>query len=464
MLSAAQGISLVLAVLGGLIIGLQQYQRRYSPHPEIVRKLLHVPMGLITLSFPWLFDRPLPVVLLAAIAIFTLLALRFYPPLRQRYGSVLGGVERRSLGEVYFPAAVAVLFCLSHQTPLLFCIPILMLTLADAVAALIGVRYGRLRYQTLEGQKSAEGSITFFTLAFFSVHVPLLLLSEVGRAETLLIALILGLLVMLLEAIAWRGLDNLFIPLGGYLLLRTHLEMDVVALLTRLGITIVLVVLTLTWRKRTTLNDSAVLGATLVGYLSWSIGGWRWLLPPLIVFLCYPLLMRRIDPELPAIDRQKMPWLPPAETYGWVRVHNIYAVLSVAAAGLLWLFLFGITERSMLIYPYTIAFSASLAMIGVAGLPLTNYWQAAQMGRMLLYIGKGWLLLFVPLLAIAGVSTASLGSAGVGLFGTALAAIAYYLMQPQLRQRPTDALNWLCRAILAAIASCLGLLSLVLPT
>jgi hypothetical protein len=171
-------------------------------------------------------------------------------------------------------------------------------------------------------------------LAFFSVHVPLLLLSEVGRAETLLIALILGLLVMLLEAIAWRGLDNLFIPLGGYLLLRTHLEMDVVALLTRLGITIVLVVLTLTWRKRTTLNDSAVLGATLVGYLSWSIGGWRWLLPPLIVFLCYPLLMRRIDPELPAIDRQKMPWLPPAETYGWVRVHNIYAVLSVAAAGL----------------------------------------------------------------------------------------------------------------------------------
>jgi phytol kinase len=98
MLSAAQGISLVLAVLGGLIIGLQQYQRRYSPHPEIVRKLLHVPMGLITLSFPWLFDRPLPVVLLAAIAILTLLALRFYPPLRQRYGSVLGGVRAAIAG------------------------------------------------------------------------------------------------------------------------------------------------------------------------------------------------------------------------------------------------------------------------------------------------------------------------------------------------------------------------------
>jgi putative copper export protein len=52
----------------------------------------------------------------------------------------------------------------------------------------------------------------------------------------------------------------------------------------------------------------------------------------------------------------------------------------------------------------------------------------------------------------------------MGLFGTALAAIAYYVMQPQLRQRPTDALNWLCRALLATIASCLGLLSIVLPT
>lgn len=455
MLSAAQGMLLILTILGGLILTLKQIQRRFSPHPEIVRKLLHIPMGLITLSFPWLFDRPLPVVLLAAIAITTLLAIRLYAPLRNEFGSVLGGVERRSLGEVYFPASVALLFCLAHQTPLLYCIPILILTLADALAALIGVRYGQFHYQTLEGQKSAEGSIAFFTVAFFSVHVPLLLLSEIDRAETLLISVILGLLVMLLEAIAWRGLDNFFIPLGGYLLLRTHLEMDVPALLTRLIITIALVIFTLTWRRRTTLNDSALMGAALVGYLSWSIGGWQWLLAPLTVFLCYPLLMRRVDPRLEESDRASMPWLPADATCGWVRVHNIYAVMSVVAAGALWLFLFGIWERPNLLYPYTIGFAASLAIIGTAGLPPTAYWQPAQFGRVVLYIGKSWLLLFVPLLAI---DRTSIPITLLGLVGIAIAAIPYYLTQPWLRSRPTDRWNWIGRAAFATAASCLGLL------
>ncbi|NEQ28311.1 MAG: hypothetical protein F6K28_56880, partial [Microcoleus sp. SIO2G3] len=86
MIGTAQGMLLVLSILGGLIVSLKQVQRHFSPHPEIVRKLLHIPMGLITLSFPWLFDRPLPVVLLAAIAITTLVAIRLYAPLREQFG------------------------------------------------------------------------------------------------------------------------------------------------------------------------------------------------------------------------------------------------------------------------------------------------------------------------------------------------------------------------------------------
>lgn len=462
MFSPWLNLAIVLVILSGLIAGLRAYQQRFKPHPEIVRKLLHVPMGLLTLGFPWLFDRPLPVILLAVIATAVLLALRFYPPLHARFGSVVGGVERRSLGEVYFPIAVAVLFTLAHTAPLLYCIPLLMLTLADAIAALIGVRYGRIRFSTLEGHKSAEGSVTFFMTAFFSVHVPLLLLSETGRAETLLIAVILGLLVMLLEAIAWRGLDNLFIPLGGYLLLRTHLEMPVAALLARLLITIVLVTLVLTWRRQTTLNDSALLGAAFIGYLSWSVGGWRWLLPPLILFLSYPLLMVWVDQDktpLTSIERQVMLWLPDdPHSRRWERVHDIYAVLSVAAAGLLWLFLFGAIDRAGFLYPYTLAFAANLAVIGVAGLSPVQYWHPKRWGEMAACVLKGWLLLYVPLLAIEGVSTQTLSIAGWGLIGTAAAAIAYYLSQPFLRQRSTDTLNWLCRAAFTALGSVVALL------
>jgi phytol kinase len=83
-------------------------------------------------------------------------------------------------------------FWLSPDDPLLFVIPMLVLSLADAVAALIGISYGRLRYESTDGIKSAEGSAAFFCAAFFSVHVPLLLFTQVGRAETLLISLVLG--------------------------------------------------------------------------------------------------------------------------------------------------------------------------------------------------------------------------------------------------------------------------------
>ena len=60
------GVLIVPAALGGLLGILSIYRRLARPHPELVRKLLHVGMGCVTLSFPWLFDSPTPVVILAA--------------------------------------------------------------------------------------------------------------------------------------------------------------------------------------------------------------------------------------------------------------------------------------------------------------------------------------------------------------------------------------------------------------
>lgn len=458
------GISLVMAILGSLMVGLRFYQHRFSPHPELVRKLLHVPMGLIALTFPWLFHSALPVVLLAGLAVAWLLALRFYQPLKQQLGSVLGGVERRSLGEIYFPLAVSLLFLFSEGDPLLYCIPMLILTLADAIAAIIGIRYGKHPYTTTDGKKSAEGSFAFFTVAFLSAHIPLLLLTNTGRAETLLISLTLGLLAMLIEAIAWQGLDNLFIPLGGFILLKTYLEMDVAALAARLGITIVLVIFTLSWRHRTTLNDSAILGAAFVGYVSWALGGWYWLLAPSIVFICYPLLTRQSQWE-PPLSSGQVSGGQVSESYDQEylqRVHNIYAVLSVASASVVWLFLASTFNRPELLYPYTLAFAANLAIIGIAGISTVDYWKLPNILLVCTFIFKGWLMLFVPLLLLQGITQASIVCGLTAFWGTALPAIAYYVTQPTLRKCSTDTLNWFCRAGYAAVGSTLSLIPLYL--
>src|SRR5207248_6187645 len=117
---------------------------------------------------------------------------------------------------VYFPLAVCVLWLLYLNTGdgepvrsrIGYLVPLLLLTLSDALAALVGVAYGRFQYTTPDGFKSLEGSFAFFLCSFVCVHVPLLLLTDRGRAETLLIAVLLAWLATMFEAIAWGGLDN----------------------------------------------------------------------------------------------------------------------------------------------------------------------------------------------------------------------------------------------------------------
>ncbi|GAB4440667.1 MAG: hypothetical protein D6742_17655 [Cyanobacteria bacterium J069] len=459
-------VPVVLLILGGLMLGLRRWQRVASPEPELVRKLLHIPMGLITLTFPWLFESAAQVAVLGGLAIAWLMVLRLYRPLAQGLGSVLGGVGRRSLGEVYFPLSVIILFALTPGQPLLYTIPILILALADAAAALVGTRYGQMRYVATEGYKSTEGSLSFFMATFFSVHVPLLLFSEAGRQESLLIATILGLLVMLIEAIAWQGLDNLFIPLGSFLLLQSHLTMDTPALVTRLLVLGALIGFLWLWRRQTTLSDGALLGVALVGYFCWSVGSWQWLVAPLTLMVCYPLLIYRPTSEqtLSPAEKAVMIWQPAeGDVDPWTRIHNVYAVLSVAAAGLLWLFLAQTFALPQLIYPYTLAFAVNLAVICVAGLSPARYWSRSHQRQVVRHILLSWLLLFGPLFVIQGASPTAAEGALVGLVGTALGAIAFYRTQLFWQQHCTESMRWIYRALLTTLASGLGLLAIALP-
>ncbi|MEM1026620.1 MAG: hypothetical protein AAGJ38_00890 [Planctomycetota bacterium] len=283
----------VLAELGVVVLVLKHLQRRGRLGPELIRKLLHVVMGLTVVSFPWLFESVWPVVLLSVLATATMSAVRWVPALGSVMGGVIAGVGRVSLGEIYFPIAVGALWLLSRGDALLFSIPILVLTLADATAALVGVRYGQTRYRTLDGAKSAEGSIAFFAVAFLSVHIPVLLAGMTGRAEALLLATIVGLLVMLIESIAWRGLDNLFVPLGTYAFLMLYLEADAFALLWRCAAIVVLLGFALIWRRRTSMDDSALLAGALFAYAALLLGGPWWLWPPLVQFAVHTFAFPR---------------------------------------------------------------------------------------------------------------------------------------------------------------------------
>lgn len=208
------GIGLVLAILGALLAALGRLSRHW--HPEAVRKTLHVSMGLVTLSFPWLFAQAWPVVVLACVSILAFLCLRIHPVIGARLGPAIHGVTRASLGEMYFVLGTCVVFVLSSGDPLLFCVPMLVLTLADAAAALIGTWFGRHPYTFNHGRKSVEGSAAFFIVALACIYLPI---SWSASGHYLMVSTSVAALATGIEAMSRRGLDNLLIPVGVFAML-----------------------------------------------------------------------------------------------------------------------------------------------------------------------------------------------------------------------------------------------------
>ena len=418
MISPWLGILAVLLTLAAMFGLLKLAERLFHPHPELLRKFMHVGMGLIVACFPWVFAERWPVLLLAGLTAAGLLAVKYVPSLRDGVGSVLSAVGRRSFGEILFPAAVAALILLSRGDKLLFVVPMLIMVLADTVAALVGLAYGKVRYLTSDGFKSAEGSIAFFTIAFFSVHVPILLFRpDVGRPESLLIAAIIGLLAMLIEAISAHGLDNFLIPVGAFGFLRLYLHATQHALLIRLAATVALLGFALSWRRRSTLDDSALIACALFGYGVAMLGGPVWMIGPAALFLIHAWMWPRTHPD---------------------REHTIYAVASVAFVALLWLGLeVAWGDGWEFLFPYAVGFSAHLAIIGVSQLAVDSPPRkirahvtvsilagvallAVQMAPFFLHVGT------THLLSRSGVIL------GFGLCGISAGAVGFLLLMPRI--------------------------------
>jgi len=234
------GSFIVILAFLGMFGALSIYQRACAPRPETVRKLFHIGMGMVSLTLPLFFSSMWPVLALSALTIVTLIAVRKTSTLKERFGNVICGVERRSFGEIYFSAGVVSTFYVADGDWLAYSIAILTLSLADSAAAIVGERFGNLRFRLITDQKSIEGSVTFLTVTFLCAYAPLLLFGEADWINALLIAMIVSMLLTAIEAAAWRGLDNLFIPLATLMLLRGYAKANVDDLFAHLAVILLL--------------------------------------------------------------------------------------------------------------------------------------------------------------------------------------------------------------------------------
>jgi phytol kinase len=215
-------MALVPFVVTAMMAALRFWKRRCAPGAECSRKVMHVGGGLIALVLPYLFSDAAPVLALCAITFVGLLAVRTLPRLKS-FGCVIHEVRRRSVGELCVPVSVAFLFVAADGDGLMYAVPLLALTFADSAAALIGLRFGVVRFSS---GKTLEGSLAFFAVAFVGTEVPLLAAGGLAPQQGTVVALLLALLLTLVELASGMGLDNFFVPVAGFVLLRCFAAMS----------------------------------------------------------------------------------------------------------------------------------------------------------------------------------------------------------------------------------------------
>jgi len=275
-LISASKIAGSVILLAAVLFGVSRLAKLIKVDAEVQRKLIHISLGLYCLTFPFVFHAAWEVFATCALAVGLFMLAR--GSMRKSLGSGLHAVERTSYGELLFAVSVALLFWLKdghfisttmhHKTPpgqILYILPILILTLCDAASALIGSRYGRRVFQIEEGKKSVEGVVVFAVTAWLLSLIAFMLLTDIGRGEAVLLAFITAVFGALLEAASWRGLDNLFIPLGLYFLLSNLIYAGAGGLAALAGVFLLLLIALLYVARRRSRQDRHFLavGSTL---------------------------------------------------------------------------------------------------------------------------------------------------------------------------------------------------------
>ena len=193
-----------VTVIVFLLIMLGEFIAFRNPgYPELNRKFVHITVGSFVAFWPLILTWNQIIFLSAAFVLVISISKTF------NIFKSIHGVKRATWGEVYFGLVVGLL-ALVTQDGWIYMTALLHMSLADGLAAVIGMRFGKKnRYSVLGSLKSLVGTMTFFVISLVllavynlspDVHVPMLALIGLAASATAL------------ENFGMRGIDNLTVP------------------------------------------------------------------------------------------------------------------------------------------------------------------------------------------------------------------------------------------------------------
>lgn len=187
--------------------------RHREIHDEFSRKFVHLTVGSFVAFWPFFLSWHQIEALSAAFLAVVILSKRL------NVFRALHSVQRPTGGELFFALAVGLIALITHDK-WIYAAALLQMGLADGLAAIIGVQYGkRFKYLIFKHPKSLIGTLTFFVI---SSAILLTFRSESGPHLSVVFLLAVSGLASIIENLAVYGLDNLLVPLFVALMLVNH--------------------------------------------------------------------------------------------------------------------------------------------------------------------------------------------------------------------------------------------------
>jgi dolichol kinase len=218
----AIGVVLSYVYAFGLLFAVEAIGRWLKWRQAFTRKIVHIGAGLWIWGILCFFDHWTYGII--PFATFIVLNYVFYR--RQTFKAM--DTQESTPGTVYFALSITVLFALLWRTggqpdrvPIAAA-AVMAMTLGDALASIVGVRWGRHRYTVFGHSRSWEGTVAMAVFSYLGMHLTLRWLpgsapsphSVVWSSVNVLLLTLVGTAVATAaEALSPAGTDNLSVPL-----------------------------------------------------------------------------------------------------------------------------------------------------------------------------------------------------------------------------------------------------------
>ena len=204
----------VSCVLGGLAVFCGELLRKRGHIcNETSRKVTHMAHGLVVAS--WCFGVGYEWIIAAEVVFLVVVVLArklgLFKAMRQ--------IKRSSWGDILFPLAV-IAVALMNPPHILFAATLVILGLADGLAALVGQNVKSYKYKVFGHDKSVSGTAAFWFVTFIVTYIVLIRSGDhLTDVSTIFLLLTIPSILSFTENVSPYGTDNFTVPLMTVLLL-----------------------------------------------------------------------------------------------------------------------------------------------------------------------------------------------------------------------------------------------------